>query len=220
MSAELLRNPDLEAAILEAPLDLAPRMVYGDWLAAQGDPRGPWFALSAAVEAAPLDVRLRSAATELFHANGRLFLGQGVGLRPNAWFGWLGGFLDEVRLHPFATLARAARAAKALFAHPHARFLRHVSLGNLEHLEEIVETLATEDLPLLESLTAIDSDETSAVGQIDIDRVLAPGARFTTTRSPCASSWQRRRMSMTRSSTSSSCGRCTRNGTGSRPIRT
>ncbi len=46
---ELLRNLDLEAAIIEAPEDLGPRMVYGDWLAAQGDPRGPWFALSADV---------------------------------------------------------------------------------------------------------------------------------------------------------------------------
>lgn len=170
---ELLRNLDLEAAIIEAPEDLAPRMVYGDWLAAQGDPRGPWFALSAAVEAAPLDVRLRSAATEMFHAHGALFLGDGVALRPNAWFGWRGGFLDEIRIHPFAQLRHATRAAKALVHHPHARFTRHVALGNFGRaMPDLLTLLAVADLPLLEAVTLVDARVATGDPPVDLDRLI------------------------------------------------
>ncbi len=165
---ELLRNLDLEAAIIEAPEDLGARMVYGDWLAVQGDPRGPWFALSAAVEAAPLDVRLRSAATEMFHEHGALFLGDGVLLRPNAWFGWLGGFLDEVRLQTFALAKRSIHAASSLFHHPHARFLRHVGLGNLGKPLEILDALIAADLPLLEGATLIDAPYVDQLVGIDV----------------------------------------------------
>lgn len=180
----MLRDAALEAAIIEAPNDPAPRMVYGDWLAAQGDPRGPWFALSAAVEAAPLDVRLRSAATELFNTEGALFLGDGVALRPGSTYGWVGGFLDEIRLQPFPTLDRgqAVAAAGALFNHPHARFLRHLALGNLPELDEVLGELHAAKLPLLETLTVVDGD--SAVGVYELDELVgelrALGARNAT----------------------------------------
>ena len=39
-----LRNPELHAAVLAAPDDDAPRMVYADWLIERGDPRGELIA--------------------------------------------------------------------------------------------------------------------------------------------------------------------------------
>jgi uncharacterized protein (TIGR02996 family) len=172
-----LTNPALEAAILEAPLDPAPRSIYGDWLESEGDLRGPWFALSAAVEAAPLDVRLRSAATEYFHEHGRAFLGHGIALRSGTWYGWLGGFLDEIRMQPFAGLKNAVPAAAALFAHPHTRFLRHVALGNIPELEDVIAGLAAADLPLLETVTLIDGPSQGRTVYVIDDLVKRPSLR-------------------------------------------
>src|SRR4051794_31566535 len=39
---------DLRAAILAAPDDLAPRLVYADWLSERGDPRGEHIVLQCA----------------------------------------------------------------------------------------------------------------------------------------------------------------------------
>ena len=40
MASLIERNAELEAAIVGAPADLMPRMVYGDWLQDRGDLRG------------------------------------------------------------------------------------------------------------------------------------------------------------------------------------
>ena len=45
MTATTASNPELEAAILEAPDNVDAYLVYGDWLQAQGDPRGELMAL-------------------------------------------------------------------------------------------------------------------------------------------------------------------------------
>ena len=55
------RDPALEQAIIDAPLDPVPRMVYADWLQAAGDRRGEWMALHAAIES---DRIARSAASD------------------------------------------------------------------------------------------------------------------------------------------------------------
>ena len=48
-SAAWPRDLALEQAILDAPLDPVPRMVYADWLQAAGDRRGEWMALHSAI---------------------------------------------------------------------------------------------------------------------------------------------------------------------------
>lgn len=47
----LLRHPELERELFEQPDDLGAWAVYGDWLAAQGDPRGELIQLELAIEA-------------------------------------------------------------------------------------------------------------------------------------------------------------------------
>lgn len=56
------RNPELEAAIAGDPDSIELRLIYGDWLLAQGDPRGEHIARSAAALA---DQRLRSRVDQL-----------------------------------------------------------------------------------------------------------------------------------------------------------
>lgn len=48
VTAPVLRNAELEAAVIADPSDEAALLVLGDWLEAQGDPRGALIALQAA----------------------------------------------------------------------------------------------------------------------------------------------------------------------------
>jgi uncharacterized protein (TIGR02996 family) len=58
---QAVRNPDLHAAVLAAPDDDVPRLVYADWLMERGDPRGELIALQ--VERATLHaINPRAAA--------------------------------------------------------------------------------------------------------------------------------------------------------------
>lgn len=51
------REPQLEQRIVANPDELESRLIYGDWLQAQGDPRGQLIALRAALERATPDQR-------------------------------------------------------------------------------------------------------------------------------------------------------------------
>src|SRR3954454_11517744 len=130
---------ELEAAIIAAPLEPGPRMVYGDWLQAQGDPRGEWAAMMAAIEAAPRNTRLRSAAVAYLDTHRTALLGEGATVMERAYFGWRGGFIDEIRLQP-ASGRTGAHAA--LLRHPTCRFVRHVALGAIANVEGVVVALA------------------------------------------------------------------------------
>ncbi len=71
MSEELL------AAIIEAPDDDAPRLVYADWLQSRGDPRGELIQLQCQLAAAPDDERRRAikiAENKLFAAHGAAWI--------------------------------------------------------------------------------------------------------------------------------------------------
>ncbi|MBA3541340.1 MAG: TIGR02996 domain-containing protein [Deltaproteobacteria bacterium] len=47
------RNLELEAEIAKTPDEVAPYLVYADWLQQHGDPRGELIALSVELEHAP-----------------------------------------------------------------------------------------------------------------------------------------------------------------------
>src|SRR5260221_8656016 len=115
---------ELEAAIIAAPLDPTPRMVYGDWLQSRGDPLGEWVAMMAAIEAAPGDTRLRSAAVTYLDVHRTAILGAGATVMAGAYPGWRGGFLDQNRPPP--TRLAPPHEDSALWRQPAGPVLRHV----------------------------------------------------------------------------------------------
>lgn len=162
------REPALEQAILDAPLDPVPRMVYADWLQAAGDRRGEWMALHAAIEAEPKNVRLRSAMVEFLGSHQDLLLGAGKSLLVGGWIGWRAGFIDELRIQP-SHKRGTLEALEALLAHPSCRFVRCIGLGDLGQaaIDAIVEAAP----PLLESVVVGDSDMRAE--DVSVDALLA-----------------------------------------------
>jgi uncharacterized protein (TIGR02996 family) len=64
-TAELLRHAEFEQALHERPDDDGAWSVYGDWLAARGDPRGELIQLELAIEAGAITPELRSRYAKL-----------------------------------------------------------------------------------------------------------------------------------------------------------
>ena len=76
----------LLAAIVEAPDDDAPRLVYADWLQSRGDPRGEFIQLQCQLAATPDDDRrraMRIAENKLLAAHGKAWLAPLVDLFPD-----------------------------------------------------------------------------------------------------------------------------------------
>jgi uncharacterized protein (TIGR02996 family) len=161
------RDLGLEQAILDAPLDPVPRMVYADWLQAAGDRRGEWMALHSAIEAEPTNVRLRSAAVDFLGSHLDLLLGPGKSLLAGGWIGWRAGFIDELRVQP-SHKRGAIEAFRSLLAHPSCRFVRAVGLGGLG--QEAIDALVDAAPPLLDTVVVVDSD--LHVGDSDVDALL------------------------------------------------
>jgi uncharacterized protein (TIGR02996 family) len=101
----------LEAAILEDPDDDAPYLVYGDWLAAQGDPRG---------ELIGLHHRKRKTAAAFLKTHAARFLGPLAGRTFKGT--WRLGFLHS------ATVTWSADTIARLLESPSARFLRELTV--------------------------------------------------------------------------------------------
>ncbi|MFT3692912.1 MAG: TIGR02996 domain-containing protein [Kofleriaceae bacterium] len=149
-------NPALEQAIVAAPDDPAPRMVYGDWFQLEGDPIGEWVAMSTAVELRPDDVPLKSAAIAWRTEHRTKLFGKATAGLAGSYFGWRGGFIDELRLqqHPKLTLAMVVE----LFANPLLRFVRHIAIANIKPpLPKVIDALVAAKFPLLDELVVVDS---------------------------------------------------------------
>ncbi|MFT3692910.1 MAG: TIGR02996 domain-containing protein [Kofleriaceae bacterium] len=159
------RNAELEAAIVAAPDDPEPRMIYGDWLQAQGDPRGEWAALRTRLEAAPDDHVVRVAAIDFEADHKKDLFGAGAKAIGRSYIGWNGGFVDELRIHPHTT--STAATLKALFAHPTVRFVRHVAIGPLPKAQRVAAVTAMAHLPLLQELVIQDAVVWSDRGALD-----------------------------------------------------
>ena len=164
------RSAEHEAAILAAPDDLNERMVYGDWLQAEGDPCGEWIAMRARLEMAPADVATRRAALAVLAKRKKLLFGAGVAVISRAWIGWSGGFVDELRIQRSpATDMRETKLA-ALFAHPMVRFARHVAFGELHtsaDMQVAIEALVAAKLPMLEVVIVGDQSDLGLRSTID-----------------------------------------------------
>ena len=107
-------NPELERAISEAPDDDAPRLVYGDWLQEQGDPRGELVAVHRAQERERIAehadreriAQLADRERALIAQHAREWLGP---LQPEC-VTWRLGFIDtlDVQAHALATVLQLA----------------------------------------------------------------------------------------------------------------
>ena len=122
-------NPDLEAALLEDPDNLAGWQVYGDWLQQQGDPRGTYISQKKPVVAAPRDLRAAERLRQ-FEENNAAYLR--AGLR-EVQLGW--GFLDVIRIENAAELD--------VLAAPAGRFVRRIEVTypSVEGLAAIIEAI-------------------------------------------------------------------------------
>ncbi|QSQ16321.1 TIGR02996 domain-containing protein [Myxococcus landrumensis] len=119
-------NPELEAAIVQAPDAVDTYLVYGDWLQAQGDPRGELIALHHA----------RTEASEFIHKHQRQLLGDELAgaLQSRALeLDWELGFIRAARVSPHSPIAeaRVRQLVRELLRHPSGRFLRELSVGGI-----------------------------------------------------------------------------------------
>jgi uncharacterized protein (TIGR02996 family) len=135
-------NPELEAAIFADPTDDHRFAVYGDWLQANGDPRGEVIALQAEHH--------QNKAAELIEARSGFFYGRardhiGNGIEAT----WRLGFIDSVRVHfnyEGADGLEVSQVLKELLGHRSARFIRSFTIGMFNydgdnHYPEVVAAL-------------------------------------------------------------------------------
>ena len=108
-----------------------------------------------AIERAPDDVALRAAAVGYLDDHRHELLGPGVSLLASSFIGWYGGFVDELRIQP----GEGTTAAEViqLIEHPMCRFVRHLALGRIPELPDVIAALVAAELPLLEELVVHDA---------------------------------------------------------------
>ncbi|MCP3102331.1 WGR domain-containing protein [Myxococcus sp. K15C18031901] len=131
-------NPELEAAILKDPDDADAYLVYGDWLQAQGDPRGELIALQHAQGKATG----AEASTAKRQVNAHIKKHQALllGGLTKAWSDeelsveWHLGFIREARIAKgdYDSELDVPETLKKLLAHPSARFLRSLTVGMVD----------------------------------------------------------------------------------------
>jgi uncharacterized protein (TIGR02996 family) len=132
-----LANEELEAFILDDPLDPAGWLVYGDWLQGEGDPRGELVAVQAKLAREPGNPELMDAQRVLFRAHGDALLeGLHRYLVPTAERGplfrlsWEFGFLWTANVTASGhRLGDFIAGLRALLAHPSARFLHALTIA-------------------------------------------------------------------------------------------
>lgn len=132
-----LVKEDLEAVILDDPLDPSGWLVYGDWLQAEGDVRGELVAVQAKLARDPGNPALMEAQRALFRAHGdalleglHRYLAPEVDRGPLFRLSWEFGFLWTANVKADGhSLAELVTGLSDLLAHPSARFLHALTIG-------------------------------------------------------------------------------------------
>ncbi|MBK7401452.1 MAG: TIGR02996 domain-containing protein [Myxococcales bacterium] len=102
------REAELLEAIVRAPEDDTPRLIFADWLSEQGDPRGELIHLqlrAASLEAGGERNKVRAAENKLLDAHRAAWLGPIAGVVEKAEF--RRGFVAMVRMTARAWIAHA-----------------------------------------------------------------------------------------------------------------
>jgi uncharacterized protein (TIGR02996 family) len=157
-----VRNSELEANIERDPDSVDAYRVYGDRLAAQGDPRGELIAVQTACAAAPESVELGETETEFLRAHGDELLGPLQSLSDRRKFGgrpcleWACGFIRSATIEDDAEQSNAVRELGDLLSHPSGRFVQELSIDTHEPAAAVA-ALGARTLPTLRSLEIEDS---------------------------------------------------------------
>lgn len=178
----LLRNLELEAAIVAAPDDHERFFVYGDWLSQRGDPRGALMVAGAELASIAKanksrSLELRRIIEQLWRDDGAAIRGRLAGLTPHGLtVEWRQGCVYRAHLIVPPDDAGAATVAQ-LLAHPASFVIRHIcvsteSLGehgfNYQPIADLISEEAPQSLHTL-SLGTIDGwteDETVVLGDL------------------------------------------------------
>lgn len=164
-----LENPDIEAALVASPDDLARYEAYGRWLAERGDPRAELILLGCASERSGDPGSHRAREQELLEQQSAELRALAPSLFAHGWqLAWVRGFVRELTLRvSCAQDERSREQVKAILTHPHTRFLEKLSL-ELAHTSEgtwLLELIADRRPPMLERLFVASS------GSVDLDPV-------------------------------------------------
>jgi uncharacterized protein (TIGR02996 family) len=132
-------NPEHLAAVIAAPDDPQPFLVYGDWLQAEGDPRGELIALMAAGKRAAAARWIEEHASSLFGPlqpyTQTLDRNPAVDEKAVDAFTWKLGFIERARLafDYFSDETRGIipleRVLDLLLTHPSGKALRELVIG-------------------------------------------------------------------------------------------
>ncbi|MGZ3453292.1 MAG: TIGR02996 domain-containing protein [Polyangiales bacterium] len=125
-------DAELEERIRVDPRDDARRLVYADWLAAQGDPRGELMVVQHRLSSDPTSEQLRAREKDIFDQHG----GFRGGVHPElVSFDWRLGLVERLRLSNAVDWMDDSfdvrPIARRLFDLPTTRFLRELALGVL-----------------------------------------------------------------------------------------
>ena len=180
----MLRNAALHDAVLAAPDDDAPRLVYADWLLERGDPRGELIATQIALAANPDDAALGARERELMTAHRETWIAPSRTMQPQ----FRNGFIEQIlvgggELHGLAAAVEDAcirnletsgvyRGLDPIVAQLSRMALRgfHLQYGTLMP-ERLAPLLAAPEIARLEtlSLLIIKYDPGSLEALIDAD---------------------------------------------------
>jgi uncharacterized protein (TIGR02996 family) len=131
-------NPELEAAILKDPDNVDGYLVYGDWLQAQGDPRGELIALQHALlgTKGSAATTLKKKIKTLIGQHEDLLLGTVLApmrLNETLAYQWHLGFLRSARVKAYHWGEdpdfEVSEVVALLLAHPSARFIQELTIG-------------------------------------------------------------------------------------------
>ena len=130
-------NPELEARILADRADRGAYLVYADWLAERGDPRGELVVVQTRLEGARGDEDLRAREVGLLAEHRRTWLGALAACDDDELAcTWHRGFVTALRVGPEPDVARTtaldlAGVVAELARLPHTSFVRELVLGGL-----------------------------------------------------------------------------------------
>jgi uncharacterized protein (TIGR02996 family) len=182
-AATAATNPEIEAAIIDNPNDLDGYLVYGDWLQAEGDPRGELIALQAAQVRGSASSSKDSAAInksidKIFSKHAATLLGDLTKYSEKELkLDWHLGFIESAQIQ-IASQPIAEAALTMLVRHPSARFLRSlwiapVAKGKRVDPQPFVQILLDEKQP--KTLTDL---HIGGPGTWDIDAKESRGAEL------------------------------------------
>ena len=136
------RDPGLEAAIASQPESVDNYLVYADWLAARGQPRGELIAVQQRLSLAPDDAELQARQAQLLDEHRKALVCEGGPGIARVEVDWHFGFWRAVRTELDGD-ADSSAGVEAVLAHPSAALLESLTIhGAAESTGEVFRDIA------------------------------------------------------------------------------